>query len=66
MFLLLCSFWPGSLFYMLTVLPVIWVAELKILEERIKGGRQQCELNAQNNTIEISGGGLVCTEVCCD
>lgn len=51
---------------MLTVLPVIWVAELKILKERIAGGRQQCELNAQNNTIEISGGGLVCKEVCCD
>ena len=51
---------------MLTVLPVIWVAELKILNERIAGGAQQCELTAQNSSIETIGGGLVCTEVCRD
>ena len=58
--LLYSSFWPGSLFYMLTVLPVIWVAELKVLNEKIAGGTQACEITTQN-TVATLGNGLVCS-----
>ena len=60
MILLYSSFWPGSLFYMLTVLPVIWVAELKVLNEKIAGGTQACEITTQN-TVATLGNGLVCS-----
>lgn len=48
------SIWPGSLLYMSTVLPVIWVAELKILNEKIAEGADNCTLDAQKS-ISVSG-----------
>ena len=53
------SIWPGSLLYMLTVLPAIWVAELSILNAKIASGTNVCEVNAQKNDLQV-GGGVVC------
>lgn len=47
--------WPGSLLYMLTVLPVIWVAELKILNEKIKNGADECQSDASKTYSPLSG-----------
>ena len=55
------SFWPGSFFYIVTVLPAIWVAELRILNEKIKDGADNCERNAETNYYQV-GGGLVCSQ----
>lgn len=52
------SIWPGSLLYMTTVLPAIWVAELAILEEKIASGVDNCELNAAKSDFTV-GRGLV-------
>lgn len=52
------SIWPGSLFYMSTVLPAIWVAELAILDEKIASGVETCELNAAKSDFSV-GRGLV-------
>lgn len=51
-------FWPGSFFYIVTVLPAIWVAELRILNEKIKDGANNCERNAETNYYQV-GGGLI-------
>jgi len=48
---------------MLTVLPAIWVAELKILNEKIEGGAEECQLNALNQYYSV-GSGLVCIPEC--
>ena len=48
------SIWPGSLLYMSTVLPVIWVAELKILNEKIAKGADNCTFEAEQS-ISVSG-----------
>ena len=52
------SIWPGSLLYMSTVLPAIWVAELAILDEKIASGVDNCELNAAKSDFSV-GRGLV-------
>lgn len=52
------SIWPGSLLYMTTVLPAIWVAELAILEEKTASGVDNCELIAAKSDFTI-GRGLV-------
>ena len=52
------SIWPGSLLYMATVLPAIWVAELAILDEKIAAGVDNCELNAAESDFTV-GRGLV-------
>lgn len=48
---------------MLTVLPAIWVAELKILNEKIEGGVDECQINAANQYYSV-GSGLVCIPEC--
>ncbi|KAL9954912.1 hypothetical protein ACROYT_G042498 [Oculina patagonica] len=48
--------WPGSLLYMLTVLPAIWVAELSILNEKVASGTDVCEVNAAKNDFAVGGG----------
>ena len=52
------SIWPGSLLYMATVLPAIWVAELAILDEKIASGVDNCEQNAAESDFTV-GRGLV-------
>ena len=54
------SFWPGSFFYIVTLLPAIWVAELKILDEKVQNGADTCESNALSYNHEV-GNGLVCS-----
>lgn len=54
------SFWPGSFFYIVTLLPAIWVAELKILDEKVQNGADTCESNARSYNHEV-GNGLVCS-----
>ena len=54
------SFWPGSFFYMVTLLPAIWVAELKILNEKVQNGADTCESVALSYNREV-GNGLVCS-----
>ena len=44
---------------MLTVIPAIWVAELAILNEKLKSGAKNCTLTAEQNYDKF--GGLVCT-----
>lgn len=55
--LLSFSFWPGSLLYMCTVLPAIWVAELNILEMK-KSANGTCELE-DNQVIRYTSIGPV-------
>ena len=57
-FLSAFSIWPGSLLYMTTVLPVIWVAELAILDEKIASGEENCTQNARESDFNV-GRGLV-------
>ena len=45
----------------MTVLPVIWVAELRILDEKTKDVAVNCETNAETNYYQV-GGGLVCSQ----
>ena len=58
------SFWPGSLLYMVTVLPAIWVAELAILDQKLAGDPQKCEANAFDSTFSIPGGVVRINDAC--
>lgn len=48
-------FWPSSFLYMLTVIPAIWVAELAILNEKLKSGPKNCTLTAEQNYDKFGG-----------
>ncbi|KAK3755478.1 hypothetical protein QZH41_017631, partial [Actinostola sp. cb2023] len=52
-------FWPGSLLYMCTVLPVIWVAELNILDEKKRLNETVCELAAQSKVTRYTSIGPI-------
>ncbi|XP_074630562.1 transmembrane protein 26-like [Acropora palmata] len=52
-------FWPGSFFYIVTLLPAIWVAELKILDEKVQNGADTCESNARSYNHEVGNGLIV-------